>query len=95
MSVIEEHIKRINNKLQQVLRQTQILQKEKELLEKLIRDIKLSSEKEKEEIMQLQQQVYILKSSLGKMELTDKKDFEKQLSQYIKEIDKSINLLSE
>lgn len=95
MSDIDNHIKRINNKLQQLLRQYQLLQKEKELLEITLKEERLKRENENEETIRLQHQVIILKSSVGKMEEEDKKNFEKQLNHYIKEIDKSINLLSE
>lgn len=95
MSLTEEHIKRIYNKLQQLLKLYQLLQKEKNLLETEVKEIRLKREQEQQEIFRLQQQVLILKSSLGKMEETDKKDFEKQLNQYIKEIDKCITLLSD
>ena len=95
MSLTEEHIKRIYNKLQQLLKLYQLLQKEKNLLETEVKEIRLKREQEQQEIFRLQQQVLILKSSLGKMEETDKKDFEKQLNQYIKEIDKCITVLSD
>jgi hypothetical protein len=43
----------------------------------------------------MEQQAGILKSAAGKMNEKDKKTFEHQINQYIKEIDKSIGLLSE
>ena len=50
-----------------------------------------SSEQDRE---QLQQQVHILKAGLNQMNPEDKKHFEKQLNQYIRDIDQCINLLS-
>ena len=95
MSELSEHIKRINNKLQLLLRQNQALQKEKEALEISLKQTKLAGEKEMEENIRLQHQVFLLKSSIGKMEDSDKKAFEKQLNLFTREIDKCINLLSE
>jgi len=94
MSVLVENIKRINVKLQQLLKQFQLLQKENEQLKGIIQDLKTSQENDLLRISQLEQQVGILKSATGKMNETDKKLYEKQINQYIREIDKCIGLLS-
>jgi len=95
MAEMEDHIKRVNNKLQQLLKQYQLLQKENEKLKGTLKDLQLTREQEVEQISRLQQQVSILKTSIGQMTEPDKKAFEKQINQYIKEIDKCIGLLSE
>jgi hypothetical protein len=95
MSVLEENIKRINSKLQQLLRQHQLLQKENEQLKTTIAAFKIRQENDSILITQLEQQAGILKSAAGKMNETDKKLFEKHINQYIREIDKCIGLLSE
>ena len=95
MSVLVENIKRINTKLQQLLRQYQLLQKENEQLKSVIGDLKNGRENDLIRIGQLEQQVAILKSAAGKMNETDRKLYEKQINQYIREIDKCIGLLSE
>ena len=95
MSEIEDHIKRVSNKLQQLLKQYLFLQKENERLKESVKELKLAKEQETEQIGHLQQQVSILKTSIGQMTEPDKKIFEKQINQYIKEIDKCIGLLSE
>ena len=95
MAQLEEHIKRVNSKLQQILKQYLLLQKENEKLKEKLQELKLSNAKEAEEMLRLQQQVSILKSSVGQMTETEKKVFEKQITRYIKEIDKCIGLLSE
>jgi predicted nucleic acid-binding Zn-ribbon protein len=46
-------------------------------------------------IEDLQQQASILKLAVGDMNEKDKKTFEKKINQYIKEIDKCINYLSQ
>jgi len=95
MSALVENIKRTNGKLQQLLKQYQHLQKENEQLKGLIQTLKVSQENDLLRISQLEQQVGILKSAAGKMNETDRKLYEKQISQYIREIDKCIGLLSE
>jgi len=95
MSVLVENIKRINGKLQQLLKQFQLLQKENEQLKVIIQDLKTIQENDLLRISQLEQQVGILKSAAGKMNETDRKMYEKQINQYIREIDKCIGLLSE
>ena len=95
MSTLSENINRINSKLQQLLKQYQLLQKENEQLTQSIKELKISQEKNLLRINQMEQQAGILKSAAGKMNEKDKKTFEHQINQYIKEIDKSIGLLSE
>ena len=95
MTPIEENITRINAKLQQLLKQYAVLKKENEQLKASFINNKTQSEKDAEQIIQLQQQVALLKSAAGQMNETDKKAFEKNINQYIKERDKCIGLLSE
>jgi hypothetical protein len=92
---LEENIKRVNNKLQQLLKQYQLLQKESERKSKEIKELRESKENQFKQITELQQQVMILKSAAGEMKEAEKKEFEKHINQYIKEIDKCIGLLSE
>ena len=87
MSVLVENIKRINVKLQQLLRQHQLLQKENEQLKGIIQELKTSQENDLLRISQMEQQVVILKSAAGKMNETDRKLYEKQINQYIREIE--------
>ncbi len=95
MAAVEEYISRVNHKLQQLLKQYQFLQKENEKLQLTVTKLQSAREQEMEKINQLEQQVSILKSSVEQMNEPDKKVFEKQINQYIKEIDKCIGLLSE
>ena len=95
MTQLEEHIKRVTSKLHLMLKQYVLLQKENEKLKENLKELKLINAKENEEMLRLQQQVSILKTSVGQMTDTEKKAFDKQLNRYIKEIDKCIGLLSE
>ena len=95
MSNLSENINRINAKLQQLLKQYPLMQKENEQLTQSIKELKTAQEANMLRISQMEQQAGILKSAAGKMNEKDKKIFEQQINQYIKEIDKSIGLLSE
>jgi uncharacterized phage infection (PIP) family protein YhgE len=95
MSDLEQHIKRINDKLQQLLKNYQQLQKENSRQSELIKQLKAAKDKDTQQITALQEKVSILKAATGKMNEADKKEFEKNISQYIREIDKCIGILSE
>ena len=90
-----EQIKRINDKLQQLLKQYDFLQKENE---KLKAEIVPSKERETfflAQIDHLEQQVIVLKTATGKMNEADKKELDKKLNGYLKEIDRCITMLSD
>jgi Ni,Fe-hydrogenase maturation factor len=95
MPVLENHIKRINDKLQQLLKSHQLLQKENSRQSELIKQLKEAKEKDDLQITNLQEKISILKAATGNMSEADKKAFEKNISQYIREIDKCIGILSE
>ncbi|MBS1919020.1 MAG: hypothetical protein JST17_02095 [Bacteroidetes bacterium] len=95
MNSAEQHLKRIQDKLQQLLKQHWVLQKENSQL-------KQELEKSKKYILQqqknsegLKQQLDIVKLSAHKMSTSDKKELEKRINSYLKEIDRCIALLGE
>lgn len=95
MNPLDQHIARINDKLQQLLKQHLQLQKENDKLKKEIKDVKsLQSEKTKQ-MDELEEKVAILKTATNNMNEADKKDLEKRLNHYIKEIDRCITMLGE
>ena len=95
MAVLDDHIKRINEKLQHLLKNYQLLLKDNERQTKLIVELQEAKEKDAEQVTTLQEQVNILKAAAGQMDEVDKKVFERNISRYIKEIDKCIGILSE
>ena len=95
MSELQSNIKRINDKLQKLLKQDLQLQKDNVRQSKLIAELQQTKEKNDQQIAQLQEQVAILKASMGKMNEMERKSFEKHINNYIKEIDKCIGLLVE
>ncbi len=95
MSDLEQHIKRINSKLQQLLKNYQLLQKDNQRQSDLIKELQEAKANDRGQITALQEKITILKAAAGKMNEADKKAFEKNISRYIREIDKCIGILSE
>jgi len=92
---VDQQFTLLNEKLQQLLKQYSRLQKENERLKG-----ELSMAKEKESLAaqkmdEMQQQITILKVASGELSEKDKKDFEKKINQYIREVDKCISFLSQ
>ena len=93
ISSTEQHLKRIQDKLQQLLKQYSFLQKENNQLKDELDKSKQQTILQQQNISTLKQQVDVLKLNAGEMNEGDKKDFEKRINSYIKEIDKCIALL--
>lgn len=95
MNTTEEQLKRIQDKLQQLLKQHTAVRKENE---KLKEELGIAQEKlslQQLYLDELRQQVSILKLNAGGMNDRDKKEIEKKINSYLKEIDRCIALLSE
>ena len=93
MSLGEEQLKRIQDKLQHLLKQHDTLQKENKWLKSELTNSKKQETQQNENIDKLKQQVEVLKLSSGEMDETEKKQFEKRINSYLKEIDKCIAAL--
>ncbi|HWJ89499.1 MAG TPA: hypothetical protein VNR87_00225 [Flavisolibacter sp.] len=85
----------INDKLQQLLRQHARVQKENERLKLELHQAKARELAAQQEMEAFQQQISIMKLGSADFNERDKKDFEKKINQYIKEIDKCISFLSQ
>ena len=95
MSTTEQNLKRIQDKLHQLVKQYAAVQKENS---KLKEDLGLAQQKissQQKSADELKQQVSILKISAGEMSEADKKEFEKRINGYLKEIDRCITLLGQ
>jgi phage tail tube protein FII len=95
---MKEHelkIKDIQNKLQLLLKQYSSLEKENQRLEKELGKCSQQHVQQQQVIDALKQQVEVTKISSGNWNDQDKKNFEKRIGSYIKEIDRCITLLSE
>ena len=95
MSTTEQHLKRIQDKLQQLLKQHAALQKENSKLKEELEAAKQKSVLHQKSTDELKQQVSILKVSAGDMSEADKKEFEKRINGYLKEIDRCITMLGQ
>ena len=95
MSDLEKQLKRIQDKLQQVLKDHSSLQKENLRLKEELDKNRTQTFVHQQNIEDLKQQVDVLKISSGDWDQNDKKEFEKRINSYIKEIDRCIALLSE
>ena len=95
MSNTEHHRKRIQDKLQQLLKQYAALQKENSRLIQEMASAEQKIEAYQKNTDELKQQVSVLKLSTGEMSEADKKEFEKRINGYLKEIDRCIALLGE
>lgn len=95
MTVQEQHLKRIQDKVQQLLKQYAAVQKENI---KLKEDLASSQEKitaQQKNMDDLKQQVSVLKMNAGDMSELDKKEFERRINGYVKEIDRCIAMLGQ
>jgi hypothetical protein len=95
MDALQIQLKRINDKLQQAAQRYQQLQKENEQLAK---EVQLLREKDKARqirIDELEMKVTALQTVTGQLGDTDKREVEKRINRYIREIDRCIALLSE
>jgi predicted nuclease with TOPRIM domain len=94
LSSLISHINLIQAKLQQLLRQYELLQKENAKQQQQIDHLQQDLFQHKEKMDELQQQNLILKASVTDMDPAEKKQLEQKIQQYIKNIDKCISLLS-
>ena len=95
MSYTDEHLARIKLKLQQLLKQQAMLQKENQQLKQEV--IRLLQERSSFEgqLEELQQKTDVLKFTSGDMNETEKKQMERKLTAYLKEIDRCIAMLGQ
>ncbi len=92
---VDQQFNIINDKLQQLLKQLSRYKKENELLRSELEKQNKEKASSENKLAELQQQIAILKLAAGDMNDKDKKDFERKINQYIKEIDKCISYLGQ
>jgi acetolactate synthase small subunit len=95
MNTTEQHLKRIQDKLHQLVKDFTTVQKENNRLKEELALTQQKVSAQQKNTDELKQQVSILKVSAGDMSEADKKEFEKKISGYLKEIDRCIALLGE
>lgn len=94
MSNLIEHIGIVNEKLQVLIKQYQVLQKENYRLKQELERTKLREQSTAEKAASLQKQVEIARISSGDAGQEVKAELEKRINAYIKEIDQCIAMLS-
>ena len=88
-------LKRIQEKLQSLLKEHLALKKENARLNQELATTAGKIAEQQKNLDELKQQVSILKVSGGQMSDADKREFEKRINGYLKEIDRCITMLSE
>ena len=92
---VDQQFNIINDKLQQLLKQQARLKKENERLRQELEQYKETENNYHQKIDELSQQISILKLAGGEMNDKDKREFEKKINQYVREIDKCISFLGQ
>jgi hypothetical protein len=95
MNTIESQIKIVNDKLQQLLKKNILLKKDNDTLTNQLVSLKEKELDYKTTIDSLSQKVNILQAASGHIDEKNKKELEKRINQYVKDIDKFIGMLSE
>ena len=92
---VDQQFNAVQVKLQLLLKQHNRLKRENEQLRQLLQEQKEQQGLSLQLIEQLEQQVAILKYATTEMNEIDKKEFERKINQFLKEIDKCIAFLSQ
>jgi predicted nuclease with TOPRIM domain len=95
MSDFSQQLKRINDKLQQLLKYNQLLLKDNERLTAELQQVKDNYAGQLARADELEQKVSVLRLAAGQLDESDKKELEKRLNGYIREIDRCITMLGE
>ena len=93
MADLSNHINQLKNQLQLLLKQHTTVISENLQLNKSVNDLNQKVESHKIQVEKLQQEQLILKASLDTMDEAEKKNLEKKINGYIRNIEKSISLL--
>ncbi len=94
MVELDLQIKNIQDKLQQLLKQHQLLQKENGKLKKELEKTQSLNQEKEATLNALKQQVDVLKLGSGNLDANEKNALGKRIDTYLKEIDKCLALLN-
>jgi len=90
---LSNHINQLKNQLQLLLKKHTTIVSENLQLNKIVNDLNQKVASHKIQVEKLQQEQLILKASLDTMDEAEKKNLEKKINGYIRNIEKSISLL--
>lgn len=91
---LDQQIKSIQDKLQQLLKQQVLLQKENLQLRKELEKVTALNEEKQHLVVTLQQQVDAVKLGSGSLNEAEKAALSKRIDGYLKEIDQCLALLN-
>jgi len=95
MTVVDEQLKSLNQKLQQLLKRYQQLQKEHAAIKQEMDNQRLVLKEKNEQVQQLQEKLDVLKlNSSSNMDGEEKKLLERRINGYLAEIEKCLVLLN-
>ena len=90
-----DQLKNISEKCQELVKRYEQLKKENERLKAELVPAKERELGFMEQIASLEQKVIVLKAGTGHLDEAEKKELDKRLHTYLKEIDRCISMLSE
>jgi hypothetical protein len=90
-----DQLKNISDKCQELVKRYEQLKKENERLKAELIPAKEREMSFMEQIANLEQKVIVLKAGTGQLDEAEKKELDKKLHSYLKEIDRCITMLSE
>jgi hypothetical protein len=91
---LDLQIKNIQDKLQQLLRQQALQQRENQKLKKDLEKAMLDNGEKDQSLQAIRQQVDVIKMGSGKLDDAEKNALGKRIDGYLKEIDKCLALLN-
>jgi len=92
---LETQLKNLQTKLQLLLKQNQLLQRQVASLQKDNNNYKISLEEKTASISKLQQQTDVFKLSANTLDDKEKQDLRKRIDLYLAEIEKCLVLINE
>lgn len=95
MSSPTDHMDRVAAKAARLVRAYHALQKDNDKLRQELEKKSAAEQVLREQSRQLEQQVQLLKAATGEMDEKGRRELQKQLNHYIREIDRCISLLGE
>ena len=94
MESLDTHIKNLQNKLQLLLKHTELIVKQNAALQKEVDSLRISMQEKNDLIVRLNQQIDILKLSSNGLQHNEKKLLEKRINTYLADIEKCITILN-
>ena len=95
MALLDQHIQTLQQKMQLLAKKHQHLEKENQKLKEELDSLKRTGFDQKQEFEVMEMQNAILKASQQQLDEKEKRELEKKLTHFIKEIDRCIALLTQ